>query len=155
MEITVNIENYLSESEIKEIVIDQVRSEVSKLFKNEQEAQRLLSNLSYEIVFNEVDKVVPNSLSLITEKVNDLITSKDLSFYVFYDGEYSKESLGMTYLKDAIKQNKDLINQKVKDTITNHDYSQEIWNKFEELADTFTSNIYAITELGRNKKATE
>jgi len=45
-----------------------------------------------------------------------------------------------------------MINQKVKDTITNHDYSDEIWRKFEELGETFISNIYSIVELGKKPK---
>ena len=42
-----------------------------------------------------------------------------------------------------------MINEKVKETILNKDYSEEIWSKFQELGETFAENIYEITRLGK------
>jgi len=50
-----------------------------------------------------------------------------------------------------VAENKDVMNRKIKDVITNHDYSSEIWEKFEALGESFISNIYDIVELGKKK----
>jgi len=152
--LVIDIKDYLSEDEIKQILIEQVKININSLFKNEENTQRLLSNLSYEIVFNEIDKLVPNSRQVILDKTEKII--RDIKSYsVFRDGSYgSKPSLAYVMMEDAVKSNKDLINEKVKDTIINKDYSSEIWNTFEELAENFMSNIYEITRLGREKNKT-
>jgi hypothetical protein len=148
----IKVENYLSNEEIKEIVQDELRNQVKQLFKNETEAQRLLSNLSYQIVFNEVDKVVANSQDIIVKKTTDLVN--DVKSYTIFRYSYlsgSPENNGARILEQAIIDNKKLINEKVKETIINKDYSEKIWDTFENLAETFMSNIYEITRLGREK----
>lgn len=150
MKTEINVEDYLSQDEIKQIVIDQVKSEVRELFKTEENAKRILSNLSYELVFNEIDKVIPNSRQLIIEKTTSILNNIQ-SYSVFRNRDYGKASLAYELMEQAVRENKDLLNHKVKETITDKDYSQEIWSKFEELGETFMSNIYAISELGRSK----
>ena len=149
----IEIENYLSYNEIKEIVQDELRNQIRQLFKNEQEAERLLSNLSHEIVQQEVEKIVPNHQEKIVKKVASIINDKDISFYVFrhHYSTDAPQSTGAKILDEAVKANKELINEKVKETIINKDYSEIIWDKFENLADTFITNIYEITRLGREK----
>lgn len=151
--IEIDVDDYLNHEEIKEIVAEQLRAEVKNHFKNEENAQRLLSNLSYKIVFDEVDKFVPNSRNLIVEKTIKVLQDKDFGFSVFRSSDHwSKASLAYSIMEEAVKANKSLIEQKVKDTIENKDYSEDIWSKFEELGDTFISNIYEIVRLGRQKQ---
>lgn len=151
--IKINIEDYLSEQEIKEIFVDEVRSQAAKFFANESNAQRLLINLSYNLIFEEVDKIIPNSRQVIIDKTIKEISNRDFNYMVFRDASYgSKCSLAYSYVEEAVKNQKELINQKVKETIENRDYSDEIWSKFEELGENFISNIYAIVELGRTKE---
>lgn len=155
METTLNVDitDYLSQGEIKDIIKEELRDKVRSILGNEENTVRILSNLSYQLVFDEVDKVVPNSRQVIHDKICKIIQNKDFSYLVFRDADnWSKASLASTYILNAVQENKDLINNKVKDTITNHNYSDEIWQKFEELGENFTANIYEITNLGRNKK---
>lgn len=148
----IQIEKYLSEDEIKQIVTEQLRNEVSAFFKSESNAQRLLSNLSYEIVFAEIDKVIPNSQQLVTDKTMEVLNDIK-SFSVFRDASYGgSKSMAYNIMENAVKNNVDLINEKVKETILNKDYSEKIWDTFEQLADNFISNIYEITRLGREFK---
>lgn len=150
-ELKIDVADYLSHNEIKEICIEQVKHEVAKFFSNEENAQRLLSNLSYYIVFNEIDKVIPNSKDLVISKTEEILNNIQ-SYSVFRDSSYgSKKSLAYELMENAIKNNAQLINEKVKETITNKDYSKEIWDKFEELAESFISNIYEITRLGKQQ----
>ena len=148
-QLTIDVSDYLNESEIKELVKEQLRYEVSKFFKDESNAQRLLSNLSYQIVFDEVDKIIPNSRELVISKTNEVLNDIK-SFSVFRDGSYGgSKSLAYQILEESVRNNRSLINDKVKEVITNRDYSKEIWDKFEELGETFISNIYEITRLGK------
>ena len=152
--VKINVADYVTENEIKEIVQDEIRQTVRNFFADEKNAQRLLSNLSYQIVFDEVDKIVPDCRNIIKEKTLEIINKDSFSYNVFRQKSYgSPNSLAYDYIEQTVRECKDLINQKVKDTITNHDYSDEIWRKFEELGETFISNIYSIVELGKKPKS--
>ena len=151
-QIQIDITEYLSAEDIKEACIEQLKWEISNHFKNEENAKRLLSNLSYQIVFEEVDKIIPNSKDVIVSKTIELI-KEGSNYNVFRDRSYGSEaSLAYRIMEQAVNDNKHLINEKVKDTITNKDYSEEIWAKFEQLGETFISNIYEIVSLGRKEK---
>lgn len=151
MKTEIDIQNYLSESEIKEICQDEIRSQIKSFFNNEENAQRLLSNLSYHIVFNEIDKLIPDSREMVINKTRQVLTDIK-SYTVFRDDTYGgRKSLAYQIMEEAVRNNRDLINEKVKETIINKEYSDEIWSKFEELAESFTSNIYEIVRLGRKE----
>ena len=148
----INIKDYLSNDEIKEIVVDELRNQIKDHFKDEDRAARLLSNFSYKLIYDEIDKTIPNSRQLIESKTKEILLDIK-SYSVFRNSSYGQTpSPAHKIMEQAVTDNKDLINGKVKETIINKDYSEEIWNKFEDLADSFTNNIYSILELGRNKK---
>jgi len=151
----INITDYLSHEEIKEIAEDEIRVQIREHFKNEENAKRLLSNLSYQIVTDEVDKIVPNHKEELIAKVVELIGKKDLSYHLFdfdtYGGGKAR-SLGAKIIEETVRENKELIKDKVVETIQNRDYNDDAWNKFENLAEDFTSNIYDFVEMMRTKK---
>ena len=150
----IKIERYLDDSEIKEIVQDELRIQVRKFFSGtEENTQRLLSNLAYSIVRDEVDKIVPNYEGQLVNKVAELVKSKDLSFHVF-NYHYSTNaptSFGAKLIEQTVKENQQLIKDKVVKTIQEADYSEQALMKFESLADDFTSNIYDFVNLMRDK----
>ena len=150
----IKIENYISDSEIKNILEDELRLQIRQHFKNEENAERLLSNLSYHIVSEEVEKIVPNHIDMIVDKVSKLITEKDLSYHLYnfdyYDGK--AKSLGAKIIEQTVKDNQQLIKDKVIESIQNADYTEDAFMKFENLAENFTHNIYDFVELMRNKK---
>ena len=151
----INFKDYLSDDEVKEIVQDELRIQVRKLFSGtEENTQRLLSNLAYAIVRDEVDKIVPNYEEELINKVAELVKSKDLSFHVF-NYHYSTNaptSFGSKVIEQTVKENQQLIKDKVVKTIQETDYSEQALMKFESLADDFTSNIYDFVNLMRDKK---
>ena len=65
----INFKDYLSEEEIKEIVIDELRKETRKHFCNEKEFTRILTNISYYELWKKIEEEVPNSQDIIKEKV--------------------------------------------------------------------------------------
>ena len=151
----IKIEDYLDHEEIKEIVQDELRNQVRKFFSgSEENTQRLLSNLAYEIVRDEVDKIVPNYEEELINKVAELIKGKDLSFHVF-NYHYSTNtptSFGAKVIEQTVKENQQLIKDKVVQAIQGKDYSEEALIKLENLSEEFTSNIYNFVELMRERK---
>jgi hypothetical protein len=151
----IKVEKYLSDTEIKEILQDELRNQVRQHFQNEENAKRLLSNLAYHIIKEEINKIVPNYEQELIEKVASLIKDKDLGGQVFDFDRYGSgrsKSVGAKIVEQTINENQQLIKDKVIDTIQNADYSEEALVKFESLAETFTSNIYDFVELMRAKK---
>lgn len=152
----INVENYLSDNDIREIVSDELRNQVREHFRNEENAKRLLSNLSYHIVKEEVNKIVPDYEQELVEKVASLIKDKSsVSFNLFdFDtyGSGRSKSLAAKIVEQTVQENQQLIKDKVIDSMQNRDYSEDAWNKFESLAEKFTSNIYDFVDLIRTKK---
>lgn len=148
----IKIENYLDPHEIKEIVVDELRNQIRNHFQNEENAERLLINLSYQIVSDEVEKITPNYKDIIVAKVNQLINDKDLSYHLYNFHYHTNQavSLGAKYIEETVNENKQLIKDKVLSSIMNKDYSDEAWNKLERLAEDFTSNIYDFIETIKN-----
>ena len=150
----IDFKDYLSEDEVKEIVSDTVREEVRKHFRDEDNAQRIISNISYQIIFDEIDKVIPESKQMIIDKTIKAITDKeDMSFYVFYSGDYGKKSLGYLIMEETVRDHKEVIKENIAKTILNFDYKSEVWNLWEKLGSDFMDIIYKISEVG-NKKTT-
>lgn len=153
----IKIENYLNHEEIKEVVVDELRNQIRKHFNDEKNAERLLINLSHQIVSDEVEKITPNYKEKIVGKVNELINEKDLSYhlYNFHYNTHKAVSLGAKIIEEAVSENKQLIKDKVLDGIINKDYSDEAWSKFESLAEDFTSNIYDFVSAMKSKSLTD
>ena len=79
----INIDDYLSESEKKELAIDAFKKHVTKsLFKfndgvkADSETQRIIGNISYQIVYNIMEAQIPNFENLIVEKCKSIISSQ-------------------------------------------------------------------------------
>ena len=147
----IDFKDYLSDSEVKEIVSDTLREEVRKHFRDEENAKRLINNISHQIIWDEVDNILPNSKQTIIDNVVKTIKEKeDMSFYVFYNGDYGKKSLGYQIMEETVKENKEVIKENIAKTITDFDYKSEVWDLFEKLGSDFIDIIYKISSMGRN-----
>jgi len=160
-EVTINIDDYLSEEEKKEIAIDVFRNQVkTQLFKSidgtiqsDSEVQRVIGNISYEIVFNEVQKYIPNAKKMVEDKVSKILKEKDLSYYIFRkkDAWDKEESLAITYLNQEVKSNEEMFKSRIKKEMEEYDLgddlNKELSNKFDKLADT----MYSLSDLFINK----
>ena len=151
----IKITDYLQQHEIKEIVSDELRVQIREHFRNEENAIRLLSNLAYQLVSEEVEKIVPNYEKELVEKVVSLLNDKKTVSYRLFDFDYNTgnaKSLGAKIVENTVRENQQLIKDKVIDTIQNADYSEDALIKFESLAEEFTSNIYEFVEMMRDRK---
>jgi hypothetical protein len=149
----INITNYLSQDEIKDIVEDELRNQIRGHFLHETEAQRLLSNLAHDFVFNEIEKISPEYKNQVIEKVESILT-KDLSYYVFRTHYSTNEpqSFASKVIDQTIKENIDLFKSKILSDVLAKDYTEDALCKFENLAESFTSNIYDLVNAMREQK---
>lgn len=152
----IKIEDYLSDDDIKEILQNELRVQVRNHFSNEESAKRLLSNLAYHIVKEEVNKIVPNYEEDLVKKVSELIQDKDSLGFKLFDfdswGAGRNKSLGAKIVEQTVEENKQLIKDKVVEAIQNRDYSDEALIKLESLGEEFVGNIYNFVELMRVRK---
>ena len=144
----INIKDYLSNDEIRSIIIAETQSAVQRYF-TEYNMEIILSNLSYEIVANMIDE------QLKKENVNyeDYITKNVLkaidgltTFTVFRQKDgYScnEDSVGRQLLDKACIDNKDIINNKVIEIINSVDLD---YIRYE------VAEIIAEKAIGRLKK---
>jgi len=159
-QIEVNIDDYLSEEDKRELVIETFKERVKKeLFKSSEgtiesdaEVQRVIGNITAQIVMNEVRKYIPDYERKIKENTISSL-NKDMSYYVFKKKDVwdREESLAITYMNEAIKECKEGFKSRIKEAIANYDLSKEIseqiGNEFSEMADT----IYKLSNLFYSK----
>jgi len=145
----IQVEKYLSEGEIKEIVKEEVRYEIQSIIKKEKTLDRILTNTYYKTVWMMVeetldeDKILKN---LIRDNVKRIIN--ELNSYSVFRGKdyYENESLGQTLLNQVITDNKDLINNRVVEIITGLD-KDDLRYRLEDL-------MYQVVEdrlIGKDK----
>ena len=144
----INITDYLTHDEIKEICAEQVRTEVHDHFNNNNYAG---SNMSYYISQILVQDIFSQDESLIKylkSRVPEI--AKELSVHqIFNDGSYSKRTEAFTMVQDIVKDNKEKIEDTVKEKI------QSAVNGFdwhEEIADVASTVVY---EMIKDKQSEE
>lgn len=138
----IEVKDYLSESEIKEIVQQELRLKVRQQF-DLNNIERIFSNSAYHIVWEEVNKSIDYDVTeFIKNKVIQIIN--ELSEYsVFRDkGDYiygrDKNSIAQDYLNQYVEENKNIINDRVIEIMQGLDS--------EKLNDQLYDLIYQVVE---------
>jgi len=136
----INFKDYLTEEQIQKIVADELRISIRGQI-NKDNAERLLTNTAYYIVWEEVDKVLDFDVKeFIKEKVVNII--KEMGRYNVFrskDSNYeSKDSLAQIYLNQYVEENKNIINRKVVEIMQELD-AEDIRNQLYDL-------IYQVVE---------
>ena len=138
----IEVKDYLSESEIKEIVQQELRLKVRQQF-DLNNIERIFSNSAYHIVWEEVNKSIDYDVTeFIKNKVIQIIN--ELSEYsVFRDkGDYiygrDKNSIAQDYLNQYVEENKNIINDRVIEIMQGLDS--------EKLKDQLYDLIYQVVE---------
>ena len=111
-----NIEDYLTDTEKKEIAMQVWKEKLSAKFEKDQE--RIISNAAYQIVSTMCDEVVPNFNSLLVEKVKGVITTLT-AHTVFNKPDAWDRDGNSSYhlLKSIVASKKERINNKVDNII--------------------------------------
>ena len=158
--IKVNIDDYLSEEEKKEIAIDTFRNAIKNtMFKGnssdivkDSEIQRIVGNVAHVIVFEEVQKYIPDFKEQIVKKVRKCITEDSLSYQVFRkkDAWEKEQSLAQDYIYQTVREQENEFKDRIKNEMANFDLkpqlNDEVVKYFEELA----SKMYGIADLFSN-----
>lgn len=128
----IKIQDYLSYEEIREIIIEETRNfaknELDKFKKQEEEEnKRIETNLVYEIIGDFVNQEILSNQEYqdkIKKKVKEEIEDEGtIKYEVFCRGYYEKEKgLGYKIIEDTVKENQDIIKEKVKLILENLDY---------------------------------
>lgn len=152
----IDIDDFLSEEEKKQYAIEAFKESVKMgMFKGasgvvlDSEIQRVIGNISYNIVMEAVQEYIPNCKDLIEKKTLDVIQKDSFRHEVFKEKDAwgGTESLAVTYMREVVRDNKEFFRNKIKAEIENYDTSSEIKeaisNEFSEMAD----NLYKLSDL--------
>lgn len=156
-QIELDIDKYLSEEEKKQLAIDVFKERISKeLFKSREgtiqsdsEIQRVIGNISHAIVMKEVQKYIPDFESQIKNKVKKALSEGNIKYEIFKvkNAWDSQESLAITHLNEAVKENRDILKQRVLNAIMNYDLSSQIKEEVSSLFEEMAGNLYKLSEL--------
>lgn len=131
----IQVEKYLSEDEIKEIVKEEVRDKIQSIIRKENNLDRILTNTYYKTVWMVVEETLGEDKKLkdlIRDNVEKIIN--ELSSYSVFrrKDHYDNESLGQTLLNQAVTDSKDLINNRVVKIIADLD-EYDLKSRLEDL----------------------
>ena len=147
MDLTIRLEDYVTPEEIKAIAMEAVRDSICRTFRgDETNINRLISNLSYEFIFKAVsDAIGEDAQSKITSKVKELLEDGSSIRYELWrkkDAWEKSESPAIGILFEAIKDNKDLIRNKVIQSIDNYDFGDMQYVMYETLQTVVYEKIF-------------
>ena len=132
----INIKDYVSEEEIKDIIGDEIRRSVRYHMNNEAELSRIITNISYEELWKQIELEVPNCEKILKEKTIEGIRNiSDYDIFRRKDAYCAKDSLATKLIDECVKENKDIINDKVKNIfneLSNSDLKYDIQGILEE-----------------------
>lgn len=132
MNTTLNIQDYLSEDEIKEILIGEYRTWFRTM--SEQDKLRILSNFSYDFIFKNInDNLDGKLLELTKQKTLETLEEANFNYFVFRPADaWSKpESVPMTMINSIVKSKHTVIEAKIDKAIeglSNKDLRQWVLN---------------------------
>lgn len=109
----VRIEDYLSDNEIHNIVVEEFREKVQESLRRNG-VTTFIANLGYQNVFEQINKEAPNFEEDIKIKTKEVIDNLS-SYSVFRKKDLvdREDSLAQKYLEQAVESNKNIIEQKV------------------------------------------
>lgn len=136
MNINIDIKDYVSEEEIKDIIGDEIRRSVRYHMNNEAELSRIITNISYKELWKQIELEVPNCEKTLKEKTIERIRNiSDYDIFRRKDNFGAEDSLATKLIDECVKENKNIINDKVKNIfneLSNSDLKYDIQGILEE-----------------------
>lgn len=131
-----NIKDYVNEKEIKDIINDEIRRIVRYHLNNEAELSRIITNISYKELWKQIELEIPNCEKILKEKTIERIRNiSDYDIFRRKDAYGAEDSLATKLIDECVKENKDIINDKVKNIfneLSNSDLKYDIQGILEE-----------------------
>ena len=129
VEITLKVKDYLSEDEIREMCVEEVRYAIRGQLQKEADIDRILVNRSYEYVFKMVQETLGINAdkfkSILNERIADLLNdSGTLKFIVFRraDAWTRSESIACRWLDEALAESKPKVVEMVNKVIEEYPF---------------------------------
>ena len=121
-----HIDDYLTEKQKQEIAADVFKDSLE--FVKEKELERFLTNAAYNIVWKMVDEVMDNKVEeILRDKVIKIINELTVFSIFKAPTNWDRESnANYELLRKIVKENRYLLEDKVKRTIVESDFQYEI-----------------------------
>ena len=144
----IKVDDYLTEDEIKDIVIDEVRSSVRS--RNEENLTRIIKNASHYWFRDIVSDVMGENFNeKIEEQVKEIL-SKVSSYTIIRDGSYGeKPSKAYLLMQEYVEKHKSILENRVKEKIENlSEFNVLGYEGREEIASSVSQAIYDVVMRG-------
>ena len=144
----IKVDDYLTEDEIKDIVIDEVRSNVRS--RNEENLTRIIKNASHYWFHDIVSEVMGENFNeKIEEQVKEIL-SKVSSYTIIRDGSYGeKPSKAYLLMQEYVEKHKSILENRVKEKIENLSEIDVLgYERREEIANSVSQAIYDVVMRG-------
>ena len=144
----IKVDDYLTEDEIKDIVIDEVRSNVRS--RNEENLTRIIKNASHYWFHDIVSEVMGENFNeKIEEQVKEIL-SKVSSYTIIRDGSYGeKPSKAYLLMQEYVEKHKSILENRVKEKIENlSEFDVLGYERREEIANSVSQAIYDVVMRG-------
>jgi len=161
MKVEIEINEYLDQETMQQLAEDAFRDAVKRVLSRESEVERILTNISYGIVQQAVNEVVPRYKDILVEKVRKQLDDFHPSFYIFRvkDAWEKENGAGTDIVNAEVRAEKDKIVQKVKDAIDSFDaralvadvFRSEIEDAAEKLG-TLSDRLYYLAAEKEDRK---
>lgn len=126
MELKINIQDYFSDEQIKEIAEEELRAAFRQKFRKEADVERVITNLSVEYVHALVAEQWDGDFDeLLRDKVREAI-EKGVGYHVFRrkDAWDRTESLAVSILDEECRNSRPLIRECVEKHIREYPFSE-------------------------------
>ena len=144
----IKVDDYLTEDEIKDIVIDEVRSNVRS--RNEENLTRIIKNASHYWFHDIVSEVMGENFNEKIEQQVKEILSKVSSYTIIRDGSYGeKPSKAYLLMQEYVEKHKSILENRVKEKIENlSEFDVLGYERREEIANSVSQAIYDVVMRG-------
>lgn len=148
-EITINIDDHMTPEDIKVSCMEAIRQAVfNSYYRDDRKLNGLITNLSYEFIFKAIsDCINEDAETLIVNKVKELLLGDDSSIkYNLWrkkDVYEQNESPAITILHKAIKDNEQMIRNKVMEHIDTFNFDDVQTAMYEGLEKILYEKIFS------------
>ena len=154
MEVKINVEDYLSDEEIKEIVMDEIRCYFREELRGYASVEILLGNVGYETFIKagcEAMKLTEQEVqSKITQHLTDLLNDeKSYRLQIFRRKDrYTTEEDGIDtkILDDVLSSSRPIIERKVNEIIENYPFYEVKENIRDTIYDCIEKRLFGSKE---------
>lgn len=144
----IKVEDYFTEDEIKEIVIDEVRNSVR--CRDEENLTRIITNASHYWFHDIVSEVMVDDFNSEIENQVKKVLSEVSSYTIIREGSYGdKPSKAYLLIQEYVEKHKSILENKVKEKIENlKEFDILSYKGREEIADSVSQAIYDVVMRG-------